>query len=181
MIKRILNEEPESSVLVHLNNENLERMTNPQDNPGTPPPPTPSDSSTTPQPRRRQVKMLARKTVATSALSRKLNAQLKASQAQDSQNFDDSYKSVSEGEGTGSSDSEQVTSMQNPLLRDTSRFSEKVGDSYNPKKKETPKTKTLGTARANKKRNVASSETTETHLPKGGATRSKLKQSEEEL
>ncbi|XP_019259335.1 PREDICTED: uncharacterized protein LOC109237476 [Nicotiana attenuata] len=67
-------------------------MSNPQGNPGTPPQPTPSDSSTppppstTPQPRRRRVKMLARKTVAT----------------------DDSFKSASEGEGTGSSDSEKA-------------------------------------------------------------------------
>ncbi|XP_070013423.1 uncharacterized protein [Nicotiana sylvestris] len=55
----------------------------------------------------------------------------------------------------------------------------KVGDSYNPKKKRTPKTP--GTARANKKRKAASSETTKTPLPKGRAMRSKLKQSEEEL
>ncbi|XP_070007456.1 uncharacterized protein [Nicotiana sylvestris] len=92
-------------------------MSNPQDNPGTPPQPTPSDSSTpsqpstTSQPRRRRVKMLARKTVATGALSNKLNAKLKASQAQDSENSDDSVKSASEGEGTGSSDSEKA---QNP-------------------------------------------------------------------
>ncbi|XP_070008031.1 uncharacterized protein [Nicotiana sylvestris] len=92
-------------------------MTNPKDNPGTPPQPTPSDSftppqpSTTPQPRRRRVKILARKTVATAALSKKLNAKLKASQAQDSKNSVDSFKSVSEGEGTRSSDSENA---QNP-------------------------------------------------------------------
>nr|XP_016433664.1 PREDICTED: uncharacterized protein LOC107760161 [Nicotiana tabacum] len=85
-------------------------MTNPQDNPVTPSQPTPSDSSTpsppstTPQPRRRRVKMLARKTVASGALSKKLNEKLKASQVQDS----DSFKSASEGEGPGSSNSEKA-------------------------------------------------------------------------
>ncbi|XP_019252640.1 PREDICTED: neurofilament medium polypeptide-like [Nicotiana attenuata] len=57
----------------------------------------------------------------------------------------------------------------------------RVGDSYKPKKNRTPKLKTPVTARANKKRKDASSETTETPLPKGRATRSKLKKSEEEL
>ncbi|XP_070029306.1 uncharacterized protein [Nicotiana sylvestris] len=88
-------------------------MTNPQDNPGTPPQPTPSDLSTphppsmTPKPRLRRVKMLARKTVASGALSKKLNEQLKASQAQDSNSNSDSesYKFASEGERPGSSNS----------------------------------------------------------------------------
>ncbi|XP_019251078.1 PREDICTED: uncharacterized protein LOC109229995 [Nicotiana attenuata] len=89
-------------------------MSNPQYNPGTPPQPTPSDSSTpsppstTPQPRRRRVKMLARKMVATGALSKKLNEKLKASQAQDFENSDDSFKYGSEGEGTRSSDSKKA-------------------------------------------------------------------------
>nr|XP_009774586.1 PREDICTED: protein ENL-like [Nicotiana sylvestris] len=72
-------------------------MTNPQDNPGTPPQPTPSDSSTppppsaSPKPRLRRVKMLARKT------------------AQDSDTISDSesYKSTSDGGGLGSSNSEK--------------------------------------------------------------------------
>ncbi|XP_019252776.1 PREDICTED: WASH complex subunit FAM21 homolog [Nicotiana attenuata] len=65
-------------------------MTNPQDNPRTPPPPTPSNSatppppSTSPKPRLRRVKMLAWKTVASGALSKKLNEKLKASQVQKS-------------------------------------------------------------------------------------------------
>ncbi|XP_070003092.1 uncharacterized protein [Nicotiana sylvestris] len=91
-------------------------MTNPQDNHGTPPQPTPFDSSTSPppntapKPRLRRVKMLARKIVASGALSKKLNEQLKASQTQDSDsNFDsESYKSASEGEGPGSSNSEKA-------------------------------------------------------------------------
>ncbi|XP_070010170.1 uncharacterized protein [Nicotiana sylvestris] len=91
-------------------------MSNPQDNPGTPPQPTSSDSSTplqpstTPQPMRRRVMMLARKTVATSALLKRLNAQLKASQAQESEHSDNSFKSASEGKGTRSSDSEKIQS-----------------------------------------------------------------------
>ncbi|XP_019266051.1 PREDICTED: triadin-like [Nicotiana attenuata] len=95
-------------------------MSDPQDNPGTPPQPTPSDSSTrpppstTPQPRRRRVKMLARKTVETGALSKKLNEKLKASQAQDSENSDDLFKSASEGEGTGLL---TLRRLKTPLLR----------------------------------------------------------------
>ncbi|XP_019230875.1 PREDICTED: uncharacterized protein LOC109211759 [Nicotiana attenuata] len=89
-------------------------MSNPQDNPDTPPQPTSSDSSTppqpstTPHPRRRCVKMIARKNMTTGALSKRLNAQLKASQAQESEHSDDSFKSASEREGTGSSDSEKI-------------------------------------------------------------------------
>ncbi|XP_070009936.1 uncharacterized protein [Nicotiana sylvestris] len=91
-------------------------MTNPQDNPGTPPPPTPSNSSTppppstSPKPRLRRVKMLARKTVASGALKKKLNEILKASEVQDSDSNSDSesYKSASEGEGPGSSNSEKT-------------------------------------------------------------------------
>jgi len=87
-------------------------MSNPRNNPGTPPPPTPSSSSTTPQPssipqpRKMRVKMLARKIVASGALSQKLNVQLQASQAQNSQNSSDSFKSMTEGEEVASSDSE---------------------------------------------------------------------------
>ncbi|XP_009778058.1 uncharacterized protein [Nicotiana sylvestris] len=238
--------------------------------------------------------MLARKTVATGALSRKLKAQLKASQAQDSQNSDDSFKSASEGGGTRSSDSDQVTSMQNPSTEvisdlaedlenrfilvgsivdvettesrrrggknkrekekesegvcgdesekgkevvDSSPTSEtgrlaicgtepkkveesskkaggsgsgeateglvnlgkqtdapgssieetmadllkKVGDSYKPKKKRTPKTKTPGTARTNKIKKAAPSKSTKIPLPRGRATRGQLKQREEEF
>nr|XP_016506480.1 PREDICTED: uncharacterized protein LOC107824246 [Nicotiana tabacum] len=65
-------------------------MTNPQDNPGTPPPPTPYNSSTppppstSPKPRLRRVKMLARKTVASGALKKKLNEILKPSEVEES-------------------------------------------------------------------------------------------------
>ncbi|XP_070011808.1 uncharacterized protein [Nicotiana sylvestris] len=91
-------------------------MTNPQDNPKTPPQPTPFDSSTppppstTPKPRLRRVKMLARKTVASGDLSKKLNEKLNESPVQDSEsnsNFE-SYKSSSEGEGHGSFDFEKA-------------------------------------------------------------------------
>ncbi|XP_070029540.1 uncharacterized protein [Nicotiana sylvestris] len=91
-------------------------MTNPQDNPGTTPHPTPSYSSTphppsmSPKLRLRRVKMLARKTVASGALLKILNEQLKASQTQDFySNFDSkSYKSATKGEGPGSSDFENA-------------------------------------------------------------------------
>nr|XP_016486061.1 PREDICTED: triadin-like [Nicotiana tabacum] len=91
-------------------------MTNPQDNPGTPPPPSPSNSSTPsppstpPKPRLHRVKMLARKTLASGALSKKLNEKLKASQAQNSSSSSDSksYQSTTEGEGPRSSNSEKT-------------------------------------------------------------------------
>ncbi|XP_070004984.1 uncharacterized protein [Nicotiana sylvestris] len=54
--------------------------------------------------------MFARKKVAGKELSKKLDAQLKASQAQEPQNSDDSFKSATEGEEIGSSDNEQVNS-----------------------------------------------------------------------
>ncbi|XP_019256348.1 PREDICTED: ena/VASP-like protein [Nicotiana attenuata] len=84
-------------------------MTNPQDNPGTPPPPTPSNSSTSPppstspKPRLRRVKMLAQNTVASGALSKKLNEKLKASQVHDSDSTSDfdSYKSAKIVEESG--------------------------------------------------------------------------------
>ncbi|XP_070056519.1 protein pxr1-like [Nicotiana tomentosiformis] len=57
----------------------------------------------------------------------------------------------------------------------------KLSDSYQPKKKRTPKATTSGTARANKKRKAAPSEASDIPLPRGKTTRSKLKQSEEEL
>ncbi|XP_070020893.1 protein gar2-like [Nicotiana sylvestris] len=91
-------------------------MTNPQDNPGTPPQPTPSDSSTPPppsltlKPRLRRLKMLARKTVISGDLSKKSNEQLKASQAQNSDSTSDSesYKFASKREGPGSSEFEKA-------------------------------------------------------------------------
>nr|XP_016484122.1 PREDICTED: uncharacterized protein LOC107804704 [Nicotiana tabacum] len=183
-------------------------MTNPSDNPGTHPPC--SSSSTSPQPKKRIVKILARKTVAGSALSKKLNVQLKASQDQEPQNSDDSFKSATAGVEIGSSDTEQVTSSRNTTTEVISKLAEnvridnveesvkkiggsvsgeateglvklgqnKVGDSYNPKKKRTSKAKTPGTARANKKRKVAPSDTVESPPSRGRTTRSQLKQNE---
>nr|XP_016473228.1 PREDICTED: protein ENL-like [Nicotiana tabacum] len=103
-------------------------MSNPQDNLGTPPPPTPSNSSTppppstSPKPRLRRVKMLARKTVASGDLKKKLNEKLKASQVQDSDSNSDfeSYKSASEGEEPGSSDSEKT--QESPSKASSSLF-----------------------------------------------------------
>ncbi|XP_070004255.1 uncharacterized protein [Nicotiana sylvestris] len=91
-------------------------MTNPQDNLGTPPPPTPSNSSTppppstSPKPRLRRVKILARKTIASGALRKKLNEKLKAIQAQNSDSSSDfeSYQSATEGEEPGTSNSEKT-------------------------------------------------------------------------
>ncbi|XP_070049229.1 uncharacterized protein [Nicotiana tomentosiformis] len=99
-------------------------MANPSENPGTPPPC--SSSSTTPQPKKRRVKMLARKIVAGSELSKKLDAQLKASQDQEPQNSEESFKSAIEGEETGSSDTEQVTSGPNTTAKVISELAENL-------------------------------------------------------
>ncbi|XP_070020695.1 uncharacterized protein [Nicotiana sylvestris] len=56
----------------------------------------------------------------------------------------------------------------------------KVGASYDPKKRKTPTPKVPSTA-STKKRKAYSPTTTEISIPKGRATRSKLKQSEEEF
>ncbi|XP_019239922.1 PREDICTED: uncharacterized protein LOC109219905 [Nicotiana attenuata] len=246
----------------------------------------------TPQPKKRRVKMLARKKVAGRELSKKLNTQLKASQAQEPQNSDESFKSATEGEEIGSSDTEHVTSGTNTTnevisvvvenlenrftlvgfvvdvetsesrkrggknkkekekeskgvrseekgmgkrVVDSSPTSDegrmaicgaksveesvkktggsgsskaaeglinlgqnvdepgslveetladllkKVGDNYNPKKKRTSLAKTPGTSRANKKRKVVPFDTVEIPPTRERATRSQLKQNEEEM
>nr|XP_016433386.1 PREDICTED: protein ENL-like [Nicotiana tabacum] len=142
-------------------------MTNPQENPGTPPQPTPSDSSTppphstSPKPRLRRVKMLGRKTIGSGAFRKKLNEKLKASQTQDSDSNSDSesYKSASEGEGPRSSDSEK--DQESPS---------KVGASYDPKKQRTPTRKAHSVPKHSKKRKASSP-----------TTRSRVKQSERDL
>ncbi|XP_070004152.1 uncharacterized protein [Nicotiana sylvestris] len=101
-------------------------MLNPQDNPRTPPPPSPSGSctpslpSTNLQPKKRRIKILARKTIASGELSKRLNAQLKAAQAQDFENSDDSFKSASEGEGPGSSNFEKAQNSPSKGKRERS-------------------------------------------------------------
>ncbi|XP_070022019.1 uncharacterized protein [Nicotiana sylvestris] len=237
-------------------------MTNPQDNPGTPPQPTPSDSSTslppstTPKPRLRRVKILAPKTVASSALSKKLNEQLKASHAQDSNSNSDSesYKYASEGDvelpelrrsggkkkskkekereggcgdergkGKGVVDYSPTADLFVPTIygvvqenveesakksggsgsgkvteglvhlsaqgdepcsstEETSAdLLKKKGASYDPKKKRTPTPKAPSDPKPSKKRQASSPTTTETSLPKGRATRSRVKHSESDL
>nr|XP_016477007.1 PREDICTED: protein ENL-like [Nicotiana tabacum] len=224
-------------------------MTNPQDNPGTPPPSTPSNSSTppppstSPKPRLKRVKIFARKTIASGALRKKLNEKLKASQAQDYDSNSDSksYKSASEGEGFGSSDSEKtqdspskvissisenletrfvlvgsIKDVELPELRRSGERVEesgkksggsgsgeaaeglvnlstqgdepssstketltnllkKVGASYYPKKQRTPTPKDPSVPKPSKKRKSPSPTTTEFSLPKGRATRSRVK------
>ncbi|XP_019237340.1 PREDICTED: uncharacterized protein LOC109217535 [Nicotiana attenuata] len=157
--------------------------------------------------------MFARKKVDGRELSKKLDAQLKASQAQEPHNSEESYKSATEGEETESSDTENVTSGPDTTTEcqenKGSRSGEaakglvnlgqkvdepgssveetladllkKVGDSYNPKKKRTSKAKTPGIARSNKKMKAAPSVTIEIPPTRGRATRSQLKQNEEEL
>ncbi|XP_070019683.1 uncharacterized protein [Nicotiana sylvestris] len=99
-------------------------MTNLQNNPGTPLPPTPSNSSTpppsstSPKPRLRRVKMLARKTVVSGVLRKKLNQKLKASHAQNSDSSSDSesYQSATKREGLGSSDSEKTQESHSKVI-----------------------------------------------------------------
>ncbi|XP_019232391.1 PREDICTED: protein ENL-like [Nicotiana attenuata] len=95
-------------------------MTNPQDNPGTPPPVSPSNTSSStppvenPKPSFRRQKMLARKTVASGAFRKALNEKLKASQKKespakesDSSSESEAFISVSEGEQHGSFDTDK--------------------------------------------------------------------------
>ncbi|XP_019237335.1 PREDICTED: ena/VASP-like protein [Nicotiana attenuata] len=95
-------------------------MTNPQDNPETPPPVSPSNTSSStppsenPKPRFRRQKMLARKTVATGSLRITLNEKLRASQKKespakesDSSSESETFISASEGEERGSSDTDK--------------------------------------------------------------------------
>ncbi|XP_070056343.1 uncharacterized protein [Nicotiana tomentosiformis] len=103
-------------------------MTNPSENPGTPPPC--SSSSTTPQPKKRRVKMIAHNTVVGSALSKKLDAQLKARQAQEPKNSEESFKSSTEGEEYGSSDTEQVTSSPNTTTEVISELAENLENMF---------------------------------------------------
>ncbi|XP_070009752.1 uncharacterized protein [Nicotiana sylvestris] len=96
-------------------------MTNPQDNPGTPPPVFTSNTSSstppseTPKPRFRRQKMLARKTVASGVLRKVLNEKLKASHRKESptQEYESSSKSeafisASEGEEHRSYDTAKI-------------------------------------------------------------------------
>nr|XP_016483774.1 PREDICTED: uncharacterized protein LOC107804407 [Nicotiana tabacum] len=89
------------------------------DHPDSPPPPSPSNSSSStppsksPKPRFQRQKMLARKIVASEALRKVLNKRLKASQVKeslslksDSSSESESFQSVTEGDGHGSSGSE---------------------------------------------------------------------------
>ncbi|XP_070054157.1 uncharacterized protein [Nicotiana tomentosiformis] len=88
-------------------------MANTPENPSSPPKeitPTPSITpSTIPLSKKGRTKMLARKTIAGSALSKKLDKQLKDSQVQEPQESEDSFKSATEGEETISSKIEQVS------------------------------------------------------------------------
>ncbi|XP_070037003.1 uncharacterized protein [Nicotiana tomentosiformis] len=89
-------------------------MDNTSENPSSPPKestPTPSTTpSTTPISKKGRFKMLAHKVVIGGETIKKINEQLKASQADEPQNSEDSIKSPTEGEETISSKTEQVTS-----------------------------------------------------------------------
>ncbi|XP_070039698.1 CUE domain-containing protein 5-like [Nicotiana tomentosiformis] len=74
--------------------------------------------------------MLARKTVAGSELSKKLDAQLKARQAQEPQNSEESFKSATEGEETGSSDTEKVTSDPNTTIEVIYKLAENMENMF---------------------------------------------------
>ncbi|XP_070054283.1 uncharacterized protein [Nicotiana tomentosiformis] len=80
--------------------------------------PTPSITpSTIPLSKKGRTKLLARKTVAGSTLSKKLDKQLKDSQVHEPQKSEDSFKSATEGEETVSSEIEQVaTNLENRFV-----------------------------------------------------------------
>ncbi|XP_070004446.1 uncharacterized protein [Nicotiana sylvestris] len=138
--------------------------------------------------------------VASGALSKKLNEQLKESQAQDSDS--ELYKSSSEEERPGSSDSETAQESllsgkksggsisgeaAEGLVNLSSQGDEpgssvqetltdllkKVGASYDPKKRRTPTPKAPSAPKPSKKQKASSPTPTETSLTKGRATRSR--------
>ncbi|XP_070004899.1 uncharacterized protein [Nicotiana sylvestris] len=145
-------------------------MTNPPDNPRTPPPPTPSNSSTppppstSPKPRLRRVKMLARKTVASDSLRKKLNEKLKASQTQNSDSKSDSksYISATEGEGHWSFDSEKT--QESPSKNVELLGSRRSGGKKNSEK-EKEREGACGKEGGNGKRVVDHSPTANLHVP----------------
>ncbi|XP_070016966.1 uncharacterized protein [Nicotiana sylvestris] len=175
-------------------------MSNPQENPGTPPPLSPSNSSSStppsvsPKPRLQRQKMLAR-TIVSGALRKALNERLKASQMKESQapNYDsssesESYQSATEGEGHGSSDSEKTqespTERDEPISSNEETLADllkKVGASYDSKKYRTPTTKAPNVPKPSKKRKASSPTLTASSVPRGRATRSRVKQSETDL
>ncbi|XP_070029218.1 uncharacterized protein [Nicotiana sylvestris] len=161
-------------------------MTNPQDNPGTPPHPTPSNSSTspppstTPKPRLRRVKMLARKIVAFGAFSRKLNEQLKAKNVEESGKKlrGSSSGEVAKGLVNLRAQGDELGSSTEETLADLLK---KVGASYDQKKMRTATPKSPSAPKPSKKRKTSSPTTTETSLPKGRSTRNRVKHSESDL
>nr|XP_016462083.1 PREDICTED: nucleolin 2-like [Nicotiana tabacum] len=192
-------------------------MTNPQDNLGTHTPPFPSHStippppSTSSKPRLRRVKMLAQKTVASGALRKKLNKNLKGSQAQISSSSSDSksYQSATEGEGPGSSDSEktqeypfkeissenlesrftQVGYVKDVEVPGSERSGERVEESGMKSGRSgsgeategTPTTKAPNVPKPSKKRMASSPTPIASSLPRGIAKRSRVKLSEVDL
>nr|XP_009761376.1 PREDICTED: coiled-coil domain-containing protein 86-like [Nicotiana sylvestris] len=187
-------------------------MTNPQDNPGTPPQPTPFDSSispppsTSPKPRLRRVKMLARKMVASGALRKKLNEKLKGEGPGSSDSKKDQEspsKNVElpelrrsggrrewpEVRGSGSGEAaeglvHQSTQRDEPGLSTEETLADllkKVGASYDLKKRRTLTPKAPSVPKLSKKRKASSPTITKISLPKGRATKSRVKQSESDL
>nr|XP_016447544.1 PREDICTED: mediator of RNA polymerase II transcription subunit 1.1-like [Nicotiana tabacum] len=191
-------------------------MTNPQDNPETPPPPTPSNSSTppppstSPKPRLRRVKMLARKTVASGVLNKKLNEKLKVISSV-SKNLETRFVLVgsvmdvefpgsrrsgerveesgkkSEGSGFGEA-AEGLVNLSTQKDEPSSSTKEtladllkKVGASYDPKKCRTPTTKTPSVPEPSTKRKASPLSITEFPLQKGRAIRNRVRQSESDL
>ncbi|XP_070043255.1 uncharacterized protein [Nicotiana tomentosiformis] len=88
---------------------------------------TPSTNYT---PKKGRVKAIARKTVARSELSHKLDEQLKASVVQEPQIFEESFKSATEWEETISSETKQVTSSPKITSEIISEFTENLENRF---------------------------------------------------
>nr|XP_016459130.1 PREDICTED: uncharacterized protein LOC107782714 [Nicotiana tabacum] len=194
-------------------------MSNPQDHYGTPPPPSPSNSSSStppsesPKPRFRRQKILSRKTVASGALRKVLNERLKASQVKENpaQNSDSNsktkyFRSATEGDGHGSSDSDKTQEFptkggsgsgeaaeglvhlskrrEEPVssAEDTlANLLKRIGACYDPKKRKTTTPKAPNVPKPSQKRKASSQTRTASSVPRGRATRSRVKQSEADL
>nr|XP_016455665.1 PREDICTED: uncharacterized protein LOC107779701 [Nicotiana tabacum] len=164
--------------------------------------------SASPKPRFRRQKMLARKTVASGALRKVLNERLKVSQVKespdpksDSSSEYESFQSATEGDGHGSSGSKKTqespsevsSSMVENLetrfvpvepIRDVElpEMSRSGGwASYDPKKRKAIASKVLNVTKPSKKRKASSPTPTASSVPRGRATRSRVKQCEANL
>ncbi|XP_070045557.1 uncharacterized protein [Nicotiana tomentosiformis] len=153
-------------------------MVNPYGNPSSPPKETIPTPSITPSPihtsNKGRFKMITRKVVDGGEQIKKINEQLKASRAKEPQKSKESFKCVTEGEETVSSEIKQGGKHKNK------KGKESEGAQFDMRGMGKGVAESSHTT-ANKKRKAASSIPVETPPTRGRAKRSQKKQSEAKL